>query len=108
MKRWLPRTGRLRIFPHLRMQPTLRPFAATDSAAAHALWQATEGMGLNAADSAANLAEFLDRNPGLSVVAEQDGKLIGTALCGHDGRRGFIHHLAVTAVRSRMQQCVAL
>ncbi len=68
---------------------------ASDHAAALALWQVTEGMGLGPSDSAENVAAFLARNPGLSVVAEQAGQLIGTALCGHDGRRGFIYHLAV-------------
>ena len=68
---------------------------AADHAAALALWQATEGMGLGAADSAENVAAFLARNPGLSVVAEQAGRIVGTALCGHDGRRGFLYHLAV-------------
>ncbi len=70
---------------------------ATDYPTALALWQATEGMGLGAADSAANVAAFLARNPGLSVVAEQAGRLVGTALCGHDARRGTIYHLAVAA-----------
>jgi ribosomal protein S18 acetylase RimI-like enzyme len=38
---------------------------------------------------------FLERNPGLSFVCEVEGTLIGTILCGHDGRRGYIYHLAV-------------
>ncbi len=52
-------------------------------------------MGLGAWDEAEAIQRFLERNPGLSVVAESAGKLIGAALCGHDGRRGFIYHLAV-------------
>jgi N-acetylglutamate synthase len=35
------------------------------------------------------------RNPGLSQVAEDSGTLAGVALCGHDGPRGYIYHLAV-------------
>ncbi|MBW2241244.1 MAG: GNAT family N-acetyltransferase [Deltaproteobacteria bacterium] len=31
----------------------------------------------------------------MSTVAWLDGKLAGAALCGHDGRRGLLHHLAV-------------
>lgn len=77
------------------MIPKLRPMTELDHAAALALWQVTEGMGLGPADTAENVAAFLTRNPGLSVVAEQAGRLVGTALCGHDGRRGFIYHLAV-------------
>ena len=60
-----------------------------------ALWQSIEGVGLSAADRPENLARYLDRNPGLSLVAVKDGRLIGAVLCGHDGRRGYIHHLAV-------------
>jgi putative acetyltransferase len=60
------------------------------------LWSATEGMSLNDADRRENIDTFLQRNSGLSVVAiSDDGKILGTLLCGHDGRRGYFHHLAV-------------
>lgn len=74
---------------------------AADIAAARRLWQAVEGVGLSAADEPAALASFLDRNPGLSFVAEADGALVGAVLCGHDGRRGYIHHLAVAPAYRR-------
>ena len=60
-----------------------------------ALWQASEGVGLSGADERENIRFYLERNPGMSFVATVDGRIIGTILCGHDGRRGFIHHLAV-------------
>ncbi len=60
------------------------------------LWQSSEGIGLSAADSRENLTGFLERNDGLSMVAIDGSKLVGALLCGHDGRRGYIHHLAVT------------
>jgi ribosomal protein S18 acetylase RimI-like enzyme len=60
-----------------------------------ALWQRTEGMGLGSWDEAGPIGQFLERNPSLSVVAEADGRLVGAVLCGHDGRRGFLYHLAV-------------
>jgi ribosomal protein S18 acetylase RimI-like enzyme len=68
-----------------------------DYDAIFALWQRTPGMGLHDADSRENLANFLARNPGLSFVAVCGGTIIGTILCGHDGRRGFLYHLAVRA-----------
>ena len=71
----------------------LRAFEAGDHGAALALWQRTPGVGLSAADAAAPVAAYLARNPGTSFVAELDGRLVGTVLCGHDGRRGLIHHL---------------
>jgi ribosomal protein S18 acetylase RimI-like enzyme len=62
---------------------------------AYALWKSTEGMGLSSADTREGIEAFLTRNPGLSLVARLDRQLIGTVLCGHDGRRGYLHHLAV-------------
>lgn len=77
------------------MHPSIRNFQPQDHAAALSLWRATSGVGLSAADERAPIERFLSRNPGLSYVAEQHGELIGTVLCGHDGRRGLIHHLVV-------------
>jgi ribosomal protein S18 acetylase RimI-like enzyme len=59
------------------------------------LWKNTQGIGLNDADSKRNINQFLERNPGMSFVCEIDKRIIGTVLCGHDGRRGYIYHLAV-------------
>jgi ribosomal protein S18 acetylase RimI-like enzyme len=71
-----------------------------DYAEVYALWQQTEGVGLSSADEPGAIARYLDRNPGLSFVARQQaasglGLLVGAVLGGHDGRRGFLHHLAV-------------
>lgn len=60
-----------------------------------ALWRRCEGLGLSSADEAEEIDGYLRRNPGLSLVASHEGEIIGTILCGHDGRRGYIHHLAV-------------
>jgi putative acetyltransferase len=73
----------------------IRPFAIDDHAAATALWQATGGIGLSGSDTRANIAAYLKRNPGMSFVAVNDQGLIGAVLCGTDGRRGYLHHLAV-------------
>ena len=77
------------------MQVQFRAFEIADYPAARALWEVTPGMGLSAADEEGAIAAYLRRNPGLSLVAEAEGRLVGTILCGHDGRRGLIHHLAV-------------
>jgi N-acetylglutamate synthase len=81
------------------MAYTIRPMVGSDYAAVIALWQATEGVGLSSADSPDAIQRYLDRNPGLSQVALVDAAageaLVGAVLCGHDGRRGLIHHLAV-------------
>lgn len=53
-------------------------------------------------DTRARLAPYLQRNKGLSTVAYADGVLIGTVLCGHDGRRGSLYHMVVAqAFRQR-------
>ena len=61
------------------------------------LWIHTTGMGLNNLDdSEEGIEKFLKRNPSTCFVAEQEGKIIGVILAGHDGRRGFIYHTTVS------------
>jgi putative acetyltransferase len=68
-----------------------------------ALWQATEGIGLDRhTDTREGITAYLARNPDLSLVARQDRKMVGTVMCGRDGRRGYLHHLAV--IPSHRQQ----
>ncbi|HBS58000.1 MAG TPA: GNAT family N-acetyltransferase, partial [Firmicutes bacterium] len=61
------------------------------------LWRNTEGICLheNGEDTVEGITYYLERNPGYSFIAKDNDKIIGALLCGHDGRRGFIHHLAV-------------
>jgi N-acetylglutamate synthase len=60
------------------------------------LWQSTEGVGLDKdSDTKERIGIYLQRNPGLSFAAFEKGKVIGAVLCGHDGRRGYLHHLTV-------------
>jgi len=59
------------------------------------LWRNTSGVGLSDADKKENIEKFLTRNKGLSFVCRHEGKIIGTIMCGHDGRRGYIYHVAV-------------
>ena len=46
-------------------------------------------------DSREGVERFLKRNPTTSVVAVEDGKVVGSILCGHDGRRGCLYHVCV-------------
>lgn len=66
-----------------------------------ALWRQTAGVGLSAADEPAALAAYLARNPGSSFVLFEADVLVGTILCGHDGRRGLIHHLVIAPGQRR-------
>jgi ribosomal protein S18 acetylase RimI-like enzyme len=71
------------------------PMTAYDLDAVVTLWSEIEGVGLNESDSPDRLRAYLGRNPGLSLVVRDGEQLIGAVLCGHDGRRGYLHHLAV-------------
>jgi GNAT superfamily N-acetyltransferase len=60
------------------------------------LWESSEGVGLDKdTDTKERIEIYLQRNPGLSFTAFEKGKLIGTVLCGQDGRHGYLHHLIV-------------
>ena len=59
------------------------------------LWESCDGVGLSRADSKDSISRYLQRNPGLSFVALEDGSVAGAILCGHDGRRASLNHLAV-------------
>lgn len=72
-----------------------RPMTMDDYPAAIALWKNTPGIGLSAADGVETMRLYLDRNPDMSQCALLGETLIGTVLAGHDGRRGYLHHLCV-------------
>lgn len=74
---------------------TTREFQPDDYEAAVELWSQAEGVEIAEGDARDDIAFFLKRNPRLSRVAVADEKIIAVALCGHDGRRGHIYHLAV-------------
>jgi Acetyltransferases len=74
---------------------TYREMKIEDYQEVYSLWANTDGMGLGESDSEEGIAQYLLRNPGHSFVCEHDGRIVGTVLCGHDGRRGYIHHVAV-------------
>ena len=75
--------------------PTITPFTMTDYAAVITLWDTSDGVGLSSADSPEAIQFYLERNPSMSFIAQENGMVIGAVLSGHDGRRGYIHHLAV-------------
>jgi ribosomal protein S18 acetylase RimI-like enzyme len=70
-------------------------FTVADYGEVAALWKASPGVGMSSSDSQRGVARFLERNPSLSFVARDSGRIVAVILCGHDGRRGYISHLAV-------------
>ena len=73
----------------------IRPMTIEDYDEIFAMWQITTKRALSEADSRENINFYLQRNPGMSQVALADGKIVGTVLCGHDGRRGCLYHVCV-------------
>ncbi len=74
----------------------IREFAIDDYDAVYALWRdAGEGVRLRPSDERAEIAKKLTRDPDLFLVAEIDGTLVGVIIGAWDGRRGWLHHLAV-------------
>ncbi|WP_250860982.1 GNAT family N-acetyltransferase [Oceanirhabdus seepicola] len=59
------------------------------------IWNDIPGIGISDADSEESITRYLERNPNSSFVYYDDNKIVGTILCGHDGRRGYIHHTCV-------------
>jgi len=91
-----------------------REFSIDDYDAAIALWKKLEGLDVAEGDDRETIRRFLKQNRGLSRVATEGAKLVGAALCGHDGRRGYIYHLAVDPAcqghglgRRMMDECLA-
>jgi ribosomal protein S18 acetylase RimI-like enzyme len=76
------------------VSPALRDFRDDDYDAAVRLWRAT-GLTVKPSDELPELRKLIDRNPGLFLVAEEDGMVVGTVMGAWDGRRAWIYHLAV-------------
>lgn len=57
------------------------------------LWNSAPGV--RASETREEFARILLRNAGLSSVALLGDRLVGAVFCCHDGRRGYLYHLAV-------------
>ena len=74
-----------------------------DYQAVLALWsQAGPGIHVGRSDKPEEIAKKLQRDPDLFLVAEQDGRIVGSVLGGFDGRRGVVYHLAVAQAARRL------
>ncbi len=74
----------------------IRTMRIEDYDGVYALWMSINGFRIRSVDDSREGVEiFLKRNPTTSVVAEEDGKIVGAILCGHDGRRGCLYHVCV-------------
>jgi ribosomal protein S18 acetylase RimI-like enzyme len=73
----------------------IRAMTIDDHDAVLGLLSETPGVSLREADSRESTRRYLERNPGLSFVAEIGGAAVGCLMAGHDGRRGYLQHLVV-------------
>ena len=77
-------------------QYTIMPMTEADYDDVRALWMTIRGFGIRALDdSREDVQRFIRRNPTTSVVARMDGKIVGSILCGSDGRQGALYHVCV-------------
>lgn len=74
----------------------IRTMKIEDYDGVYKLWKSIHGFAIRSVDDSKEGVEiFLKRNPSTSVVAEYNGEIIGSILCGHDGRRGCLYHVCV-------------
>lgn len=74
----------------------VRTMTIEDYQGVHDLWMTIKGFAIRSIDdSREGVERFLKRNPSTSVVAEENGEIVGSILCGHDGRRGCLYHVCV-------------
>ena len=70
-----------------------------DYPAVRLIWEnAGPGIHLGRSDDPVEIQKKLQRDPDMFLVAEADGKILGTVVGGFDGRRGMVYHLAVTEI----------
>jgi len=92
-----PRTG---AEPKPRPEPIeIRRYRSGDGPALRAFWGE---IGLHSiGDDDTGLDRMAERNPGLVLVAVRGEAIVGTALGGWDGRRGWLYHVGTAAAERR-------
>lgn len=74
----------------------IRTMVINDYSMVYELWMSIKNFSIRSIDdSEEGIRRFLIRNPDTSVVAIEGGKVVGTILCGHDGRRASFYHVCV-------------
>ena len=72
------------------------PMTPEDYDDVRALWMTIRGFGIRALDdSREDIERFIARNPTTSVVARDGNRIVGSILCGSDGRQGALYHVCV-------------
>lgn len=72
------------------------PMKPEDYDDVRALWMTIRGFGIRALDdSREDIERFIRRNPTTSVIAKAGNRIVGSILCGSDGRQGALYHVCV-------------
>ncbi len=77
------------------MSIQISPLVPGDYADVRKFWESLPGVGLGYCDTEPFFAAYLQRNPGMSLIARDGNQVVAAVMCGHDGRRGYLSHLAV-------------
>lgn len=72
----------------------IRSYGPGDYEAVVELWRDV-GFDVDERDDAAALSRYVLINPGLFLIAEADGSVVGTVLASWDGRRSIVYRMAV-------------
>ena len=72
----------------------IREYRPADEEAVVALWVACE-LTRPWNDPRKDIARKLEDSPGLLLVGEDGGRVLGSVMAGYDGHRGWINYLAV-------------
>jgi ribosomal protein S18 acetylase RimI-like enzyme len=78
----------------------LRPATVVDIPAVLDFWKAA-AENTNRVDSAPALERLLDRDPAALMLADEDGRIVGTLIAGWDGWRCHLYRFAVAPDRRR-------
>jgi len=77
----------------------VREFRTGDGGVLRGLWQQVGFHSIG--DDDASLRRFAQRNPGMLLVATRGTDVVGSAMGGWDGRRGWIYHVATAPSERR-------
>lgn len=82
--------------PDMDENVVIRTMDESDYEEVHNLWMGIRGFGIRSIDDSRDgVIRFIHRNPDTSIVAVEDGRIVGSILCGHDGRSACFYHVCV-------------
>ncbi len=87
---------------------TIRAARESDAAAVVGLWRALDDVVRSVTDDVATVGRLLERDPEALLLAEVDGRVVGSLIVGWDGWRGNLYRLVVAHDHRRRGTAAAL